>query len=257
MKTEAYKLTCLTNLHMGSGDINYHVIDLEVERDAVLGEPTMNASGVKGALRDACVSKRSESDKDIEYVFGGKQDAKGNYSFFSGDIIARPVRVTDGDSAFVLATTPQLVRQLLEKLEAFDAKWFNETLADLPALQENKILCGKSYREIEGVVAKQKTCPLLEKLIGENWALMSTEMLSSIDLPVQAHNVLENGISRNLWYEQNVPHQSVFYLLVSRSEERNRLEEILDSAPIVQFGAGATTGCGYVKLEKKVEGSEE
>lgn len=54
MSAKLYRLTCLTNLHMGSGEANYEVIDLEVERDPVLGEPTMNASGVKGALRDFC-----------------------------------------------------------------------------------------------------------------------------------------------------------------------------------------------------------
>lgn len=251
MKTEAYKLTCLTNLHMGSGDVNYNVIDLEVERDEILCEPTMNASGVKGALRDACEAKRSEKDKDVEYIFGGKQDAKGNYSFFSGDMIARPVRVTEGDSAFVLATTPQLVKHLLDKLEAFGAKWFSEKFEDLPNVEENEILCSKAYTEIEGEKAQQASCPVLNELIGENWALMSTEMLRSIDLPVQAHNVLENGISKNLWYEQNVPHQSIFYLLISRPDENSKLDAILGSNPVVQFGAGATTGYGYVKMEKK------
>ena len=106
-------------------------------------------------------------------------------------------------------------------------------------------------KEIEGEKAQQASCPVLNELIGENWALMSTEMLRSIDLPVQAHNVLENGISKNLWYEQNVPHQSIFYLLISRPDENSKLDAILGSNPVVQFGAGATTGYGYVKIEKK------
>ena len=50
MKTAFYQITCLTELHMGSGENNFHIIDKTVERDPVTQYPMMNASGVKGAL---------------------------------------------------------------------------------------------------------------------------------------------------------------------------------------------------------------
>jgi len=52
MNVHVYKYTCLTNLHVGSGDINYNIVDNEVERDPVTGLPMIHASGVKGALRE-------------------------------------------------------------------------------------------------------------------------------------------------------------------------------------------------------------
>ena len=52
MNVFAYKIECLTNLHVGSGDLNYNIIDNEVERDAVTGYPIVHASGLKGALKE-------------------------------------------------------------------------------------------------------------------------------------------------------------------------------------------------------------
>ena len=46
------RMKCITNLHAGNGDVNYNIVDNEVERDPIFGYPTVNASGVKGALRE-------------------------------------------------------------------------------------------------------------------------------------------------------------------------------------------------------------
>ena len=51
MTANIYLLECLTNLHVGSGEVNYNIVDNEVERDVVTNYPTINSSGVKGALR--------------------------------------------------------------------------------------------------------------------------------------------------------------------------------------------------------------
>lgn len=48
------KMKCLTNMHVGDGEENYSIIDKMVERDPVTKYPTVNASGVKGALREFC-----------------------------------------------------------------------------------------------------------------------------------------------------------------------------------------------------------
>ena len=53
MNIAFYKIECLTNLHVGSGEINYNIVDNEVEKDAITNLPVIHASGVKGALRDA------------------------------------------------------------------------------------------------------------------------------------------------------------------------------------------------------------
>ena len=44
-------LECMTNMHVGNGDVNYNIIDNEVEKDPVTGYPTINASGVPPMAR--------------------------------------------------------------------------------------------------------------------------------------------------------------------------------------------------------------
>lgn len=257
MNVMFYKATCLTNLHMGSGDVNYDVVDLEVERDPVLGEPTMNASGVKGALRDHCKDKMekkvwlsvfgsdtNEKDKALKEL-GSRQ---GSYHFLSGDLIARPVRVSDGSVSYVLATTPELLNHVGSKLEAFGKK---NPFVGVPAAKKDVVLTGGSSTEIEGIKAEKVSCKALDDFFKtSNWAIMTPEALASIDLPVMAHNVLEDGISKNLWYEQYVPHESVFGILVIPPDGDTAFEDVIKEHSVVQFGAGATTGCGFTKLEK-------
>lgn len=257
-----YKLTCLTNLHMGSGDVNYDAVDLEVERDLVLGEPTMNASGVKGALRDHFdrLNRAGRIKREtVLSIFGSDANEKdqeekkkgtrqGTYHFLSGDLIARPIRVSSGNPSYVLATTPELLKHIGTKLAAFG---LNNLFVEIPDAEETVVVTGAGCTEIEGIPAKHAECKNLEIFLGKNWALMSPEQLAEIDLPVIAHNVLENGISKNLWYEQVVPHESVFGLLVIAPEGDTDFENALGADVVVQFGAGATTGNGFIKLEKQ------
>ena len=86
-----YKMTCLTNLHVGNGDVNYSIIDNEVELDYVLKEPTIPSSGVKGALLSYVESLKGDHTGLIRTVFGDKDDAKGTYKFLSANLLSRPV----------------------------------------------------------------------------------------------------------------------------------------------------------------------
>ena len=52
MNSHFYAVKCLTNLHMGSGDTNFNIVDNEVQKDPVTQMPIMHSSGIKGALRD-------------------------------------------------------------------------------------------------------------------------------------------------------------------------------------------------------------
>ena len=65
------------------------------------------------------------------------------------------------------------------------------------------------------------------------------------NLPIIARNVLENGESKNLWYEQVLPAETVLYTIIQ--EENDDLLKALDGK-IVQIGAGATIGYGYCKF---------
>ena len=69
---------------------------------------------------------------------------------------------------------------------------------------------------------------------------------SDYNLPIIARNKLENGESANLWYEQVLPPETMFYTIIQ--EEGDDLKEALNGQ-IVQIGANATIGYGYCKFE--------
>lgn len=235
MKACVLKLKCLTNLQMGSGDVNYNVVDIEVEKDPVTGYPTMYASGVKGALREFFV--RNAPDL-VDRLFGAGSDKKGNagaLKIMSADLLARAMRASAGDSAYYLVSTEEALRLVDSKVEAF-------TGAALP--RQNAAAVKKDTPMAEGFPLKE-CCTLA----GETIYLMEEREFSRVSLPCYARNYLENGVSKNLWYEEVVPHQSVFVLVVA-AEDPDALEcfrkTVLDK--VVQFGGNASVGCGYCKV---------
>lgn len=80
MVARLFQIECITNLHVGSGDVNYNIIDNEVEKDPVTGYATINASGVKGALREYF---NKVSEKDVLSLFG-KHRIRCDYSTKTG-----------------------------------------------------------------------------------------------------------------------------------------------------------------------------
>ena len=71
------------------------------------------------------------------------------------------------------------------------------------------------------------------------------ELCDNENLPIIARNVLENGISRNLWYEQVLPPKTVLYTVTR--DENDSLKEYIDGK-LIQIGANATIGYGFCKF---------
>lgn len=257
MQAHLYKYFCLTNLHMGSGEVNYSIVDNEVEKD-ISGNPVIFASGIKGALREH-FSGRLSADR-IAYIFGAKPTEKasvaaGAYKFLDAGLIARPMRITGSAvRAFIPVTTLDAVNNYLRltadlncnphgisRIEA-DASVFGDAVF-LTNSNESILVEGDVTAKMPDALAAQ-----LEKLspvLGDTFALVRS--FSDYPLPVIARNQLDGQISKNLWYEEFVPHHSVFYqITVTPGEE---MELSLEEMP-VQFGGNASVGCGFVKIEK-------
>lgn len=238
MITRILKLKCLTNLHVGSGDENFDVIDNSVERDPVTNYPTINSSGVKGALREAF---NINSKPDIEDIFGAEGDAKpGKLKILSANLIARPMRASKGASAYELVTTKCAI-------DTFNA--ISKALKANICVADNTI--ANTYGFVEGI-----ECPVtdaLNKFFGiERILIMDEQSFGTIALPVIARNKLENGKSKTLWYEEIVPHQSVFYLpVVANDNDAAVLESFIKSIKdltVIQFGGNASIGQGLCEV---------
>ena len=92
---KAYFIECITNLHVGSGDANYGIVDKLVQRDPITDYPTIHASSLKGGLRQHFEEKYGEK---WDHVFGkktlGEDTNTGDYKFLNADLIALPIRCT-------------------------------------------------------------------------------------------------------------------------------------------------------------------
>lgn len=264
MKVALYKMQCITNTHVGNGDNGYSVIGNEVEKDPILGTPVIHGSSIKGALREYCALKKKA---EIQNWFGSeinetKEDQgvskPGKLRFLSAHLLVRPVRVSSGAASYALATTVAMLKAYRQLCEKFGVPSLL-TLEELNQLDDNENFRAntdeKRVGAVEGCEIKGKVGSEINEffqswLPGEDVVILSEKLMREIELPIIARNKLENGISTNLWYEEVVPHESVFYTIVFSDEiEMDDFDKIIDKK-VVQIGGNASIGCGYIEMKR-------
>lgn len=234
MKAILVKMQCLTNMHVGNGDINYNIIDNEVERDPVTGMPTINSSGVKGALRQYFGENGNEN---VSKWFGDeKEKTEGTLKILPADMMAMPLRASKGKKAFYLVASESSVNRFEQLLKSFDVK---ETFA------------GEDYTDTGEVMVEGMQVNKTETVAGDKVYKLEDDKFRRVELPVMARNCLENGISKNLWYEEVVPHHTTFvFPVVVQNNEKDTLKSFKAAidGQIVQFGGNASIGYGLCLL---------
>lgn len=256
MAANLYFIKCITNLQVGSGDVNYNIIDKEVEKDPVTDYPTINASGVKGAFRQFFEKIAPELTARL---FGSpvktsqsKPDSSkpGSLSFLNASMLAKPVRATAGSSAYYMATTKCALDQFRDTVLAITGV----KVIDVKGLQPNEncrffdeacAVEGYSVtRQLDMTIANNKQAnKYLKSCIGSKTVILSNDTFRNLSLPVLARNCLDND-NPNLWYEEYVPHESVFWFMVLGSEDDLSAFNEVINGKVVQFGGNASIGCG-------------
>ena len=256
--TNAYLITCLTNLHVGSGGANYGVVDNLVQRDSITDMPTINASSLKGALREFFMVKWGESDDKLDYIFGPdltrsssskKEPGVGHYKFFSADLLVLPVR--SNKKPFFRATSRMLVDTINEKAISLTGRTlirgkYCDVSNGHPKIKE------PVGTRLEDWDAKVDANLEVSEWMGSDVAVFDDDTFKVLarKLPVIARNYLENGVSKNLWYEEIVPRESRFVFFVARTNKyADDFDQELNGA-IVQIGANASIGYGFCKIGK-------
>lgn len=237
------KLECITNMHVGNGDVNYNIIDNEVEKDPVTGYPTINSSGVKGALRQYFAEKKETKDM-VDGLFGSdekKNNTAGKLKILGADMLALPVRASKGDKAFYLVTT----EAALDKFE---------TLCSLFLGREGK----REYKKVSGRAVEGIELHTAVKVMGKELHVLRSEEFGRLSLPVMARNKLDNGKSKNLWYEEVVPHESIFcFAVLAESDEELKMFRSVVEGKVIQFGGSASIGYGLCKVSVIGEQADE
>lgn len=261
---DTYLITCLTNMHVGSGEANFGVIDNLVQRDSITEIPTINASSLKGALRQFfCNSWKDDKERNnkLNHIFGPDSTREkdstsniGHYKFFSADLLVLPVR--SNKKTFYRATAKMLIDTINQKATAFgnDNKLFTEIEGvNTPTVKE------------EGVILEDwnatSNCNLNinNNYLGNNVAIFDNDNFKELakNLPVIARNVLDNGVSKNLWYEEVVPRESRFVFFVAKDDKyANDFDYKIAKSPI-QIGANASIGYGYCSITKITNNEQE
>lgn len=259
-----WSIRAITNLHVGSGDADYGLVDKHVQRDPVTDLPVMNASSIKGAFRESMTAHLDK--KDIERAFGsenkgGKADNlfQGEYKFFSAKLLALPVR--SSQDFYYVATCLELLEDFVSDAKIFGVTLPGDLVTSIHALKNNKPAAGKPHRYggSEGAARledwhseKQTGKTGLEALLDDRVAILHASDFKQLsdELPIIARNNLENGISVNLWYEQVVPREARFYCPISSTDElvAKTLKDKMSS--LMQIGGNATVGYGLTRFTK-------
>lgn len=239
MNTHVFKITAKTNLHVGNesgGD--FTIIDKAIQRDPLTGLPCINSSSLKGAINEYCCKALNWKEDDLIRVFGSdkgkrKRDTqKGEAIFFDAKLLYLPQQ--DDNTLFHFETTTNIVAMMNKRVQLFDNKFnyvVEKNIGDKPVV----VLADKKKKDNKG---KEITVTANKQF--EN-------KCSDDNLPIIARNVLENGESKNLWYEQVLPAETVLYTIIQ--EKSDMLAKALNGE-IVQIGANATIGYGYCKFEE-------
>lgn len=258
MKAYIYQIEAISNLHAGSGEANEGVIDNLVQRDSVTGLPLINASSLKGALREHFKGQDKEL---IKHIFGSeandpKERKVGAYRFFDARLLAIPVR--SDKAPYLMATSAMVLQDYLRTLELFGLPVNNDLAQLAQQAPEVPQVANLTYDQarIEDLEKPAACGPLngLSAWLGNAGVLLPDADFRTLcdndHLPVFARNYLNNGQSENLWYEQVLPRFSRLYfvVLVPDGDAQFRQFNAHITRSLVQIGANATVGYGYCRL---------
>lgn len=270
LENKCYKIKCITNLHVGDGDANYNIIDNEIERDPVNNYPIIFSTGVKGALREHFVAYKSE---DIDIIFGkegknkkGEENEKGNIKFTNAYLLALPMRASRGEKSYYMVTSVGMLMQLID-LESMLRPQHYDNIQEIKneinkikepqKISEEKIIAVEGIENIKSNV-KETLKSFINKWIKEDIVILPEYNFRNYLYPVRARNKLINGKSDNLWYEEFVPHNSMFYFYtieMSGEKGRTAFDKFVDGIKnnnLVQFGGNSSVGFGLTKLEEVI-----
>ena len=297
-KNKAYIIKTKTNLHAGSGDTNFGIVDNQVQRDSITNLPVINSSSLKGAIRDHFNDFLADTNETItntevkpfvfKTIFGDEQkdldsDDKKTYDklpkqglvkFIDAKLLFLPLR--SNKKPFFHVTSLSTLNEVKCFLESFGIS------LELDAINTNgkSVVIGNENALVEDVecVALQANFSKIKAIFGiENLAIFNDEDFNEAvsNLPVLARNALENGKSKNLWYEEVVPRESILYSVFcyynnlddstqdkkgktdkKKFEMAYRLFEEKLLKDTIQIGANASIGYGITKFAKLGESHE-
>jgi CRISPR-associated protein Cmr4 len=246
-----YLLNTITPLHVGAGRA-VGLVDLPVERDG-FGLPTIPSSGIKGALREHFRGNPFETA-----IFGQRvqevESYAGALTILDALLVAMPVRSLKG--VWALATSPFILRRLKEYMSCanIDSREVENAINAFGGLTPNEVILSEGAREIMEIdgnliineefklairgesnelteLAKILHLPESYRLIGihDNLVrpIVERSLLRRARIKLQPETKTVEGGA--LWYEEDVPANTVFATLIAYGKLRisdDRIKEL-------------------------------
>ncbi|VVM05379.1 type III-B CRISPR module RAMP protein Cmr4 [Methylacidimicrobium tartarophylax] len=283
-----------TPLHVGAG-ASVGAIDLPIQRERHTGFPIIPGSTLKGVFAD-CWNENGEAkifrSEDGKWLFGSEDSDGGSagvLQFSEAKLLAFPIRSAKG--CFAWMTSPLLLRRYARDLgepgkfgtlrePSDDEAFFNK---DVLGLGEKEVLVLEEYAfSLAGAPSPTIGQVLVSLLPGDPiWAAVKERiaLLSDATASFFARSSCEvaqhvriddrTGTAQGgaLFNQENVPGETMFYVLVRAGGERRDLRGgprrsaraardafrvmLEKQKGVFQFGADAGTGLGFctVRLE--------
>lgn len=275
-------LYCETPLHVGTGT-GLGAVDMPIQREKHTNYPVIQASGVKGALRDTAELAIGRDSADVMSIFGGAsgsdgEDHAGAMSPSDARILCFPVRALNG--VFLWITSPTVLNRYVRETgvgavadvpEGADA-----LVADQARLVDGKIMLEEfTYTAQQDPAASAWATILADRIFEHDdywhkrfrshfvilsddefrdFVRYSTEIVTRIHLD-DTTKIVKDG---QLFTQELLPADSVLYSFLQVTDSRDGRKDL--KAPqvlallkdkigdYIQIGANETVGRGRIHL---------
>jgi CRISPR-associated protein Cmr4 len=281
-----------TSIHAGAGG-SIDGIDLPIQREAHNAWPCVFGSSVKGALRAKAEDLWDSKNDGVRYIFG--PDSSENASDHAGALMVSdarllllPVRSLTGHFKWV--TCPALLKRLKNDAQCFDVAIDDYLVPDITGLEsglqpqaagdlfleEYRLTTTTIHNSSNIISVLSRLSGIEEADLQKQLVIVDNDMfahLCKFATPVTAHIAIDNTTKTvktgALWYEETLPPETVFYLVLKANVVRDpqakfddnsivkekKAEAVLASVtnvllakPYLQIGGNETVGMGWCKV---------
>jgi CRISPR-associated protein Cmr4 len=262
-KNKAYLIKTKTNLHVGSDGTNFGIVDKQVQRDTITNLPVINASSLKGALRDHYNEEIQKDDTSKHFIkLFGDEDTQGLIKFVDAKLLFLPLR--SNKKPYYHVTSKSNLQEMEDFLESMN---INIAFDQIKETNKSVVIGDEKNVVVEDVECDSVQIDItkLKEIFNiKNLAIFNDEDFNEAisNLPVIARNCLEEN-KENLWYEEVVPRESIFYTVFNYydnfnedgKDKRGRDDKYTFTSQInkfdkkllndnIQIGANASIGYG-------------
>lgn len=253
----------LTSMHAGSGS-SLEVIDMPIQREKHTAFPIIQSSSVKGSLR------RFYSGEKEDTIFGEREgnEFASSVVFTDARVLFFPVK--SFKKVFVWITCPFVLKRFKKDVgldfeipDISDDKFAFVTDSNL-LIRDNKLVLDEyvfnaEQKEINIPIDFLNKEDILSKLVVVSDEMYKFFVQTGTEVVARTKINSETGVvaKGSLWYEENLPPETLFYSMVFTVDSRNNAElnadEIMKNLKqnipsSIQVGGNETIGKGLVEL---------